>query len=427
MVRAGRRPIACAAGLILLAAGGCASWPSTWSERPCCVDTKPTVRRQPIAWHLLDVTLIEPVEQLADVGRWGRRLTGVPVRSLNLGDAQAASAIGETAFFTDRPIATLSDEAVRWGPTNSHDAPRPPYTITALKTEGKTPGMFVTDRAGRRYLFKFDPVGAPELLSGAEVVTSKLLYALGYHVPSYEAVWTTLEELQLGPEVSAGDGHTARHGLERMLAQHVRDGRLRVSASRFLEGDILGPARFERFRDCTEVRALKLAYAWVNDTDAKDHNTLLVWDGARTRGYLIDFGTSLGADAGLAGPKAPCAGTTYEVDPGVWVRRLVTLGWYRPGCGANGPVVSPSIGRFAPALNPSHWKPYVPNLAFQQMNEDDARWMARRLAQLTRRQLEAAVAAGQYARSEDVAYLVEALDRRRGAIVERYLKGDEGL
>ena len=63
---------------------------------------------------------------------------------------------------------------------------------------------------------------------------------------------------------------------------------------------------------------------------------------------------------------------------------------------------------------------------FQQRSEDDAGWMARRLAQLTRRQLEAAVAAGQYARPEDAAYLVEALDRRRGAIVKRYLKGDEG-
>jgi hypothetical protein len=411
--------------LLALSLAGCSTWSRAWGPTPCCIQGKPAVRRQPIAWHLFDVTVLEPIEQPLHLIRSLRKLFGVPLRSANLRDG----AVPDTTFFTNRDPASLTPEQVRLGPTRPEDAARPPFLVTKPKTEGKTFGFFATDARGQRYLLKFDPAGAPELLSGAEVVSSKLLYALGYHVPSYEVVFLAPDQLRLTEGLLVKDrrGRLAPFGepeLAALLEGQLRDGTLRVSASKILEGTVLGPAPFKRFRDCAEIRALKLAYAWINNIDTKDHNSLLVWDGARTVGYLIDFGTSLGADAGLGGPKSPCAGWRNVVDLKEASLELVTLGLHRPACDVAEAPLSPSVGLFSPRVDPDRWKPYAPNVAFAQMTEDDARWMARRMARLSRQQLEAAVAAGQYRDPADAASLVETLEQRRQRIVQRYVTPD---
>jgi len=400
-------------GLCLLLAG-CSAWPTSWGT-PCCVDAKPTVRRQPIGWHLVDVSSLGQLEQAVFL----RRL--LPVRAQNL----RAGVVADSAFFTDRDPAGFSAQDVRWGPSRPDDFAQPPFTITKAKSEGKTAGFFVTDARGVRYLFKLDPVDAPELLTGAEVVTSKLLAALGYHVPSYEIAEVRPVEFQLQPGVVLKDAEGRRRDMtqqdvDTLLRPRMRAGAVRVVQSRILDGDILGPARFKRFRDCADVRALKLAYAWTNNIDAKDHNTLLVWNGTKTVGYLFDFGTSLGADAGRGGPQHPCAGWTYMVDVRVWLLEAMTLGLYDSDCDVNEPVFSTAVGRFSPRVNPRKWKAYAPNLAFEEMTQDDARWMAQRLAALRHEHLEAAVSAGQYSDAADAAYLVQTLEARRRLIVQAY-------
>jgi len=418
------RPLSVVVALVLLS--GCASWPKSWGPRPCCIETKPLITRQPVSWHLVDVTLLSPFKRSLQLGRIGRRLFGLPVRALNLQDGH----VPDSAFFTNRDPARLSPEDMRWGPTQPVDLAQPPLTITKPKTEGKTPGFFIKDARGVGYLFKLDPVDAPELLSGAEVVTSKLLFALGYHVPSYEIVVLHVEDLTLGPGLTVrGEDDATRPfteaDLQTLVEPRVRNGTLRVVASKLVEGEVLGPAKFKRFRDCAEIRALKVAYAWVNNTDAKDHNSLLVWDGTTTRGYLIDFGTSLGADAGRAGAKAPCAGWTNVVDLSELTQELFTLGLHRSGCRVEAQSFSPAVGLFTAQVDPDRWKPYAPNLAFNEMNEDDASWIAARMAALSQDQIGAAVSAGQYSNSADAAYLVEVLEQRRRVIVAHYLEEDD--
>lgn len=370
------------------------------------------MRKPPIWWHLFDVTVVTPVKETFNVVRLARKATKVPLRSLNLreGDVQ------DTAFFTNRDPEQLSPSQVAAGPTRPEDAATPPYTITKLKDEGQTPGFFVKDAKGAKYLFKLDPVEAPELLSGAETVTSKLIYALGYHVPSYEVVWMRPEDLQAGPEINTAQ----------LVKGRVQDGAVRVVASKILDGEVLGPGSFKTFRDCADVRALRLAYAWVNNIDAKDHNSLLVWNGTRTVGYLIDFGTSLGADAGKAGSKHPCAGLLNIVDVREASLKLLTLGIHKPPCALDATApVSPHIGLFTTRFEPESWKPYAPNIAFNAMTEADGRWIARRMARLSRAQIEAAVGAGRYADPADGGYLVDVLDQRRKAIIEEYLDEDD--
>ena len=408
--------------LVVLYVCGCSTWPRRWGNHPCCIQDKPVVRRQSISWHLFDVSVLEPVKQTAHLVRLARRWAGVPVRAVNLKDGN----VPDTTFFTNRDPRELTPEQVRWGPARPEDIPVGPFTIVKPKVEGKTAGFFVKDARGTKYLFKLDPVDAPELLSGAEVVTSKLIYALGYHVPVYEIVYLRPEELQLADGVMYKDRRTGTkrpftaHLLDELIRPRMRDGRVRVVASRIVDGEVLGPARFKKFRDCADMRALKLVYAWVNNIDTKDHNSLLVWDGARTNGYLIDFGTTLGADAGLGGPKKPCEGATYVVDFKELALEGVTFGRHEKPCDTQAGVVSPAVGRFAPHFEPSAWKPYAPNWAFHEMNEQDAKWIARRMHRLSREQIAAAVTAGRYSDPKDAAYLTDALVQRRDDIVRRY-------
>ena len=420
-MRYGRLTLAalCSAFLTL---GGCAAWPRNYGGPPCCTPKKVVVHKQPVSWHLFDVTVLSQLERGLDLIRIGRRLFGSPVRAFNLHHGEVA----DSTFFTNRAPESLTPEAVRWGPTRPQDPAHAPFVVTKPKIEGVTPGFFVTDARGVRYLFKLDPPDAPELLSGAEAVTSKLVYALGYHVPSYEIVTVRLADLRMGPGVTVkhAEGHPhpfTDEDLQRLLMPRAHGGVLRVVASKILEGDILGPARFKKFRDCAEMRALQVVFAWVNNIDTKDQQTLLVWDGTKTVGYLLDFGTSLGADAGRGGPKGPCAGATYIVDLKEDALELLTLGLYHPRCDWDNQPVDRSIGRLSPHVNPLAWKPYAPNLAFEEMDEQDAQWVARRMARLSHAQIEAAVSAGQYSNPADAAYLLEVLEQRRQEILHRVL------
>ncbi len=402
----------------LIALGGCASWPRSLGRTPCCIHTKPVVKRQPIWWHLFDVTVLEPVEQPLHLLRFGRKLLGVPMRSVNLRERQLSA----STFLMSVDPAPLTPEQVRWGPSRPEDEPQPPLTVTKPKLEGKTPGFFVRDTRGVRYLLKLDPVESPELLSGSEVVASKLVYALGYRVPSYEIVSVKADDLRV--DAGAAHGLTPER-LRGLLEPRLRGGSFRAVASKIVEGEILGPAKFKAFRDCAEVRALKVAYAWLNNVDSKDHNSLLVWDGTRTMGYLMDFGTSLGADAGLGGPKTVCEGWLNEVDLKHLSAEVLTLGLHRHACEPRPVAVSPAVGLFSPSVNPDRWKPYAPNVAFDAMDAEDARWIARRMAALSREQIAAAVSAGRYSHPEDAVYLVNALDQRRRLIVARYLNEEQ--
>ncbi len=413
------------AALLVWAAGtaeGTAAQARDRSASPCFTEQKLAVRRESVPWHLFDVTVLSPLERSLHVIRIGRRFFRFPVPSRNLQDGRVI----ESLFFVDRDPASLSAQEVRWGPTDPVSLPQPPFAITKSKNEGRTAGFFVKDAGGVRYLFKLDPVGAPELLTGAEVVSSKLLHALGYHVPSYEIVQVEPQQLRIdGQSVyrpPRGAPRPFTHDdLRGLLSGRVRQGTMRVVASKILDGELLGPARFRRFRDCAEIRALKLAYAWLNNIDAKDHNSLLVWDGRRTVGYLIDFGTSLGADAGKGGPKSPCAGWTNVVDLQQASVTLLTFGLSPSRCDTDAKPVSAAVGLFSPRMDPDRWKPYAPNLAFLEIDEEDARWMAGRLDRVSHEQIEAAVAAGRYSDPGDAAYLVEVLEARRHAIIARYL------
>ena len=168
-----------------------------------------------------------------------------------------------------------------------------------------------------RYIIKFDPVGLPELASAAEVIATKLFHAIGYHTPENHIVRVHPDNFLIEPGTTLEDAFgdereltSAR--LERILRSvpRLQDGRIRVTASKYLEGRPLGPFRYYGTRSDDpndviphehhrELRGLRLFAAWTNHDDTRAQNTQDSWvegDGRRyIRHHLLDFGSTFGS------------------------------------------------------------------------------------------------------------------------------------
>ena len=102
--------------------------------------------------------------------------------------------------------------------------------------------------------------------------------------------------------------------------------------------------------------------------------------------------------------------------------QLVTLGLAHPEPDPRQPVVSPAVGRFeAEHFDPRAWRPQWHNSAFEHMTGADAHWIATKIAQLDRPQLEAIVAAAEFTNPADAEYVLTTLLRRRARILVEIL------
>ena len=97
---------------------------------------------------------------------------------------------------------------------------------------------------------------------------------------------------------------------------------------------------------------------------------------------------------------------------------------YRDPWDPNQPIVSPAIGLFDANLQPRLWKPQYPNLAYEDMDEEDARWAARIIGAFSDEMIETIVDLARYSRPEDAGYMAKTLQERRDIIVKTYLADD---
>ena len=296
--------------------------------------------------------------------------------------------VGDSSFFTNRNPDELTLKAVARGPCNM-PPPQPPISVKKAKASGRTPGFVGTDASGRSFLFKLDHPDYPELGSSASVIGSHILWALGYNVPPVFLV-----------------------RIEGATDQRF-DGK-RATASLYLDG-ARGHFKFDWFRYRREIRALRMACAWINDTDRIGTNTLVVVQQARARYVLIDFNSCLGS--WNARPKEPWRGHRHEWDLGEFVLGMLTFGLIPAPYDPDQPIVSPAVGRFDARFDPLGWRSQLPNTAFDRMSEADLHWMAGKIAGLTREHIEAIVAEARLTNPADAAYLVETLMKRRAVIL----------
>jgi hypothetical protein len=401
----------------------------------------PEERDPSLYWDAVHQSSFYLIENSLDLSRQYRKLTDRMHEAVN---ADVFGNVPNSSWFTNRHgHVRMSREEIKRGP-NTIDGPNMtgPWIITRAKTEGVTPGFFIKDANGETFVIKFDPTMHPELATGAEMVSTKLFHAFGYHVPENYLVTFDPSMLSIPEGLEYKDARGTRHAFTPELLEQVltkvalrQDGKIRAIASRLLPGKPVGPFSYKgRRKDDPndliphehrrELRGLKVFAQLVNHFDTKDHNTLDVIvdkDGSRfIRHYLIDFGSTLGSDGDE--PKAPYKGYAYVLDLEQAMVSLFTLGLRRWSWEHADPQGIPAaIGYFeADLFDPPGWKPLHGNPAFDNMTYADAAWACKILSNFTKDDILACVEAAEYSDPEATRYLAEALWTRRGKILNYY-------
>jgi hypothetical protein len=360
-----------------------------------------------------------------------------PVRAATV---NALDEVPDSSWFQSR-IGTrrLTGADVARGPNTG--APALPFRVDAVKSTGTTPGLIVYDARGDRYLLKFDP-GAPEAESAANVVLQRLLWAAGYNVPEDSIVYFERRDLVLAPDAGVAGGERAltERDVDVALARVPRvpgERLFRALASKYLPGQPVGGFRMVGVRaddpndripheHRRELRALKVFYAWLGNTDVKDANTLDTWIErplGSGRGYLvhnlIDFGKALGV-WGLD-PLREADGYTPHFDYDYALRSLLAFGlWRRPWEGLTPPGLR-GVGRYDSVhFDPEVYSPSKPYVPFLWLDRFDAFWAAKLIARFRAEHIAAAIGAAAYSDPRARAYLLMAIMARRDRIVRHW-------
>jgi hypothetical protein len=398
-------------------------------------------------YDLFDNSLVRPLTRVLDPARFVRRISNHPREALNV-DAADEVRLPSTWWQPRAGFRPVSVEQMLHGPGPGTGPAPGRIIVTSAKTQGVTPGFFIKDSNGDRFILKFDPMDFPEMATGADVVCSYLYWAAGYNVPDNTIFLFREEDVTFEP----GARYTDPLGRKREITpefiahilQRVRrgpDGTIRALASRLLKGRPLGPFEYRgRRKDDPEdliphahrreLRGLWTLAAWTNHADARGPNSLDVWvtEGGRSfvRHHLIDFGSTLGS--GALAKRSYQTGTEYFIDYGVMAKSLVTLG-LRPFAweDAADPDL-PNIGYIEAAnFGPGSWRPDYPNPAFDERTRRDERWGARIVAGMTDDLIRAAVERARYSDPRATDYLTRVLIERRDKIVRHWLGPDAGI
>lgn len=433
-------------GIRIIAGALCASLAAG-----CGPELSPPERPRPIAWADT-LPIAEPAErepneiarlipaavsgELSDVLGL-RALTGARREALNVDHFDD---VPNSAWFEHRIRARpMSAEDLRRGPTTT-DGPAPgPLTVVAAKVQGISPGYTIEDTRGDRYVVKFDPKGFLYLSSAAGVISNRLLYAAGYHVPEDYIFRFTTDRLRVDPDAMVtGDDFierpltldVARDALSR--TDSLADGSYVAVASKFVPGPPKGPFFFHGRRDDDpndhyqhqhrrDLRGLYVVSSWINHVDMRFANTLDAYvPPGYLKHYLIDFAATLGS--GTIRPHEPREGLEYNFDLWDTLGRMFTLGFHQAGWeGVEWEPMHPTIGWLrGEDFDPEQWKPNWPNAAFKNLTTRDGYWGAKLVGAFTEEQIRAAVAAGGLPDASAEERLVEILLTRREKIVRHW-------
>ena len=351
--------------------------------------------------------------------------------------------VPDSSWFTNRigrEVWTV-DRLVR-GPDTS-TGPSGTLTIVAGKMEGIAPGFTARDTTGQLYFIKFDPSSNPEMASGAEVISTKLFYAFGYHVPENYLATIHREALIIGEGAPLRDKDGRRmmkpRDLDALLRRAARqaDGSYRAIASKALEGKPAGHFRYYGTRPDDpndiyphehrrELRGMAVFAAWLNHDDSRSINNLdtLVRDSNRTviRHNLLDFGSTLGS--GTLQVQSTRAGNEYLWDARPTLITMMTLGLYvRPWIRVSYPDI-PAVGRIeSTQFDPERWKPEYPNAAFENARPEDRFWAARIVAALPNEAIRLIVDTAKYSDPKATEYLTDTILARKNKVLKAWLNG----
>ncbi len=382
---------------------------------------------------------VEEAKQNLDVPRWFRALAGNPKPAMNV---NAVDEVPDSSWYTNRHhLRHMSIEELVRGPNQGGPPDFDQATITKTKDSGVTPGMQLRDREGQVYFIKFDNANAPELMSGAEVISTKILYAVGYNVPENYIAYIQPDQLIIGQQLEVREASNkrrpfTRQDLAKLLGPTARmpDGRYRVLASKFLPGTPKGPfphvgIRHDDPNDLIphehrrELRGLRVIASWINHWDMKEEQSLdmYVEEHGRKflRHYLLDFGSTLGAEY----PPEYFRGREHAFDLGSVIREMFTLGFYESAAEKQGVVVLPQVGALTSNdFEPEKWKTTYPVMAFENMTDEDAFWATRIILSFSEAELRRIVETAEYTDPMATEYIMRTLLERRRKVADHWLR-----
>ncbi len=366
-------------------------------------------------------------------GKPGDRTPGRAANINTLGE------VPDSSWFTNRHgRARMTLEELARGPDRRNGpSDEGVWMVINAKTEGLTPGFSIRDSNGDIYVIKFDPPDNAEMATAAEIISTKFFHAIGYHVPENYLVYLDRDRLRVDPEAMVEEGldeveRMEEEDLDELMERTHRseDGTYRAVASKFLDGDPLGPFQYSGTRpddandifiheDRRELRGLRVLASWLNHDDSRAINSqdMVITENGTSfiRHHLIDFGSTLGS--GSVTVQKHRAGWEYMWKPGTALRRIATLGlWDRQWIRINYPDL-PSIGRFeSEYFKPEEWKPEYPSVAFEKADLEDTYWGARIVMAFTDAEIRAIVKTGGLSDPGAEAYLIQRLIERRDKI-----------
>lgn len=363
--------------------------------------------------------------------------------------------VPDSAWFTNRiGMKTMTPEEVARGactPEQILDAEHAPdgsWLIDKGKMAGSTPGFRVTIPGKGKFMLKAeDKDDEPERQAASSVIGAAVFHAAGYWSACEQIVYVRSSLFTLKPGLVSRANFQPerpldRAALDKMLAQSTIHGRVRMSASAWIQGQSIGEYRFKGTRDDDpndviphedrrDLRGMRVLASWIDRFDAREGNTFDTWiasDPKRTDSpgvvihYQLDLSETLGSTWAWD-PISRRLGKSYIVDWGDIAADFVTLGIAtRPWDTAKREPGREIFGYFdVKSFTADAWKSEYPNAAFSNMTERDGAWMARILARFTPEMIHALAKAGDFTDERDTRTLESTLEGRLARILDRYL------
>jgi hypothetical protein len=422
--------------------------PSPTPKDPHHVSCAPDVYVSPLIWDGADNMVFRPLVEGLAIERHGEAV-----------NANSLDEVPDSSWFTNRigthalSTADLArgacSPALMLDPEGAADGS---WLIDHGKTNGSSPGFRVSIPGKGKFLFKGEPTDQPERPSAASVIGAAVYDAIGFNTSCEQIVYFRPSLLKLLPGLMHQGNFGAMEPFDQKVVDKIlkdsphRDGMVRMQASAWLPGYLLGPFRYLGTRsddpgdviphdNRRELRGARLLAAWLDHFDAREQNSMDTWLAATPEGkatpdaspgrvvhYYLDTSDCLGSEWAWE-EISRRLGYSYIADWGDMGRDLVTLGIpTRPWDRVRREPGQKIFGFFnVREFEADHWKNEYPNAAFSRMTEHDGAWMARILAHFTPEMVEELGRMGRFSDPAATAYLTSVLKGRLEKILERYL------